>query len=179
MFRTRVGYAGGTIPDPTYRSIGDHTEVLQVEFDPGYVSYEGLLELFWTMHDPAARVYSTQYKSIVLATDEKQFQAAARSRTRTEALLCRPVLTEVRRLERFYLAEDYHQKYALRRDALLSDEVEAYYSTPEDFRESALAARLNGYAYGLGSALQLEREIDSYGLSESAQGHLRAIVTRG
>ncbi len=115
---------------------------------------------------------------MVLASDGRQLQAAARSRARAEALLGRPVLTEMRRLERFYLAEEYHQKHALRRDKLLSAEVAAYHPASAGFRESTLAARLNGFVYGLGSVSELEREIDSYGLSTPAEEHLRALVTR-
>lgn len=176
--RTRVGYAGGSTPDPTYRSIGDHTEVFQVDFDPARLSYEELLEIFWTEHDPSARAHSTQYKAMVLAGDDAQFEAARRSREAVVAGVTRPVLTEVRRLERFYVAEDYHQKYALRRDRLLSGEMHAHYPDEADFRESTAAARLNGYVYGIGSSLQLEREIESLGLSDAAQERLRTLVRR-
>ena len=178
MVRTRVGYAGGTTSDPTYRSIGDHTEVFQVDFDPEAVSYEELLELFWTAHDPTARPYSTQYKAMVLAAGDEQLRAATESRDELAARQGRPVLTEVRRLDRFYVAEDYHQKYALRRDRVLSSELHAHYPDEADFRESTAAARLNGYAYGLGSALQLEREIESLGLTPAGQERLRAVVKR-
>lgn len=176
--RTRVGYAGGSTPDPTYRSIGDHTEVFQVDFDPARLSYEELLEIFWTEHDPSARAHATQYKAMVLAGDDAQFEAARRSREAVVAGVTRPVLTEVRRLERFYVAEDYHQKYALRRDRLLSGEMHAHYPDEADFRESTAAARLNGYVYGIGSSLQLEREIESLGLSDAAQERLRTLVRR-
>lgn len=176
--RTRVGYAGGSTPDPTYRSIGDHTEVFQVDFDPERLSYEELLEIFWTEHDPSARAYSNQYKAMVLAGDDAQFEAARRSREAVVAGVTRPVLTEVRRLERFYVAEDYHQKYALRRDRLLSGEMHSHYPDEAHFRESTAAARLNGYVYGIGSSLQLEREIESLGLSDAAQERLRTLVRR-
>lgn len=165
-------------PDPTYRSIGDHTEVFQVDFDPERVSYEELLEVFWTEHDPTARPYSTQYKAMVLAHDEEQLAVARRSRDAVEARASRPVLTEIRTLDRFYVAEDYHQKYALRNDRLLAGEMRAHYPDEADFRESTAAARLNGYAYGLGSSLQLEGEIATLGLSEAGEERLRAIVRR-
>jgi len=173
-----VGYAGGTTPHPTYRSIGDHTEVFQVDFDPERVGYDELLEVFWTEHDPTARPYSTQYKAMVLAHDEAQLAAALRSREAVQARTSRPVLTEIRMLDRFYVAEDYHQKYALRRDRLLSAELHAHYPDEAGFRESTAAARLNGYAYGLGSVLQLEREIGLLGLSGEGQERVRAMVRR-
>lgn len=178
MVRTRVGYAGGTTADPTYRSIGDHTEVFQVDFDPARVSYEELLAVFWSEHDPTSRAFSTQYKAMVLAADEAQLEAALRSRDIVAERVSRPVLTEVRRLDRFYVAEDYHQKYALRRDRVLSADMRAHYPDEADFRDSTATARLNGYAYGLGSLLQLEREIGSFGLTEESEERLRSIVRR-
>jgi peptide-methionine (S)-S-oxide reductase len=173
-----VGYAGGTTADPTYRSIGDHAEVLQVDFDSAQVSYEDLLQVFWAEHDPSQRPYSTQYKAMVLAHDDAQYEAALRSRQALAARSSSPVLTDITRLQRFHVAEDYHQKYALRRDALLSAEMHAHYPDETQFRESTAAARLNGYAYGLGSVLQLEREIHSLGLSRRGESHLQSLVHR-
>lgn len=173
-----MGYAGGTTPDPTYRSIGDHTEVLQVDYDPARVGYEDLLQVFWAEHDPSKRPHSTQYKAMVLAHDDAQYAAALRSREALAARSSRPVLTDIARLQHFYVAEDYHQKYALRRDALLSAEMHAHYADERGFRESTAAARLNGYAYGLGSVLQLEHEVSSLGLSERGEGRLRSLVGR-
>ena len=134
--------------------------------------------MFWSEHDPGARAYSTQYKAMVLAAGEAHFEAAKRSLATIQTRATRPVMTEVRYLDRFYVAEDYHQKYALRRDRLLSGEMHAHYPDEAAFRESTAAARLNGYAYGLGSSLQLEREIGQLGLSEKAADHLQALVRR-
>lgn len=115
---------------------------------------------------------------MVLAHDELQLTAASRSREEVAARANRPVLTEVRMLDRFYVAEDYHQKYALRRDRVLFDEMHAFYPDEADFRESTAAARLNGYAYGLGSSLQLQRELGSLGLTPEAESRVRAMVRR-
>jgi peptide-methionine (S)-S-oxide reductase len=115
---------------------------------------------------------------MVLAGSDDQFESATRSRDALAARTSRPILTEIRRLERFYVAEDYHQKYALRRDKLLAADMQAHYPDEADFRESTAAARLNGYAYGLGSSLQLEREVESFGLSAASEERLRDIVRR-
>ncbi len=74
VVRTRVGYAGGEAPDPTYRRIQDHTEAIQIEYDPSITSYEELLEIFWESHDPTSRPYSRQYMSIVLYHNQEQRQ---------------------------------------------------------------------------------------------------------
>lgn len=177
MWHTRVGYAGGTTPDPTYRSIGDHTECFQVDFDPASISYEDLLQLFWTSHDPTRPAYSKQYASLVLAHDAGQLQRAETSRDRLESVLRRPVLTRIVPLERFYLAEDYHQKYYLRQDRVLVHDFRAAFEGDESaFRESTAAAHVNGYVGGDGTSAQVMREIDLLGLSDA--GRARLLETR-
>jgi peptide-methionine (S)-S-oxide reductase len=78
VVRTRVGYAGGTDPDPSYYSLGDHTEVVQVEYDPDALAYEDLLEVFWANHDPFSSPYKRQYRGVALAHDDAQREAAER-----------------------------------------------------------------------------------------------------
>lgn len=75
---------------------------------------------------------------------------------------------------RFYLAEDYHQKYHLRHERKLMRELA--HLSPRDFIDSHVAARLNGYAAGYGSAAQLDREVASYGLSPDGVAALTALV---
>lgn len=65
VIRTRVGYAGGKTDAPTYRHMGDHTETVQIDYDPGRITYEELLKIFWESHDPESRPYSVQYKNAV------------------------------------------------------------------------------------------------------------------
>lgn len=172
---TRVGYAGGTTPGPTYRSIGDHTETLQVDYDPAVITYEELLDVFWAAHRPTAPPHSVQYASRIFAHDEAQRLSAVASAERAAARLGR-VFTEVRPHERFYLAEDYHQKYRLRTDRTLSAEFARMYPDPADLRESTAAARVNGYLDGWGSRAELEADLAALGLSEEAAGRLRRAV---
>lgn len=77
---------------------------------------------------------------------------------------------------RFYLAEDYHQKYYLRHDSTLMRELADY--SPAQLRESTLAARLNGYVAGKGSRDRLRAEIDAFGLSPEAVLHLERVASR-
>lgn len=178
VVRTRVGYAGGTTADPTYRRIGDHTECIQVDFDPTRITFEELLGAFFEMHNPARPAYSTQYASLVLAHDDAQAEEALAVRADWAESLGTELYTRVRRLDRFFNAEDYHQKYGLRSDRQLMREFDAVYPSPDRFRESTAAARVNGYVYAGGSLVQLEREIESYGLSASAAERLQAIASR-
>lgn len=150
MWRTRVGYAGGTLEDPTYHRLGDHTEVFQVDFDPEQLAYESLLELVWESHDPFRMAHKTQYAPLILAHDDAQLRAARASAARLEAVRDRRVLTRIERLERFRLAEPYHQKWYLRQRQDLWHEFLRRYSGDEDaIRESTAAMRANAAAAGL------------------------------
>jgi peptide-methionine (S)-S-oxide reductase len=114
------GYAGGHAVQPSYEDVcrGDtgHAEVIQIEFDPGVVTYEALLQQFWEAHDPTTLNAQgpdegTQYRSIVLAVDAAQKAAAEQSRTAEQARRKDPITTEIVTLAKFYEAEAYHQDY--------------------------------------------------------------------
>ena len=173
MWRTRVGYAGGVTADPIYRRIGDHTECFQLDFAPDVVSYDELLDEFWSSHNPTRPAYSTQYASLILAHDADQMARAELSRDRLESILQRPVLTRIELLERFYVAEDYHQKYYLRQDRVLMNDFRAMFGQDEAaFRESVAAARANGFVAGEGTRRQLDAVLDELGLSDPARADL-------
>jgi peptide-methionine (S)-S-oxide reductase len=114
------GYAGGKTESPTYKEVcsGEtgHAEVLQIEFDPKKVSYEKLLEVFWLAHDPTTlnrqgNDVGTQYRSIILYSDEGQKAAAEKSKKAAQAQFDSPIVTEITPLKKFYRAEGYHQNY--------------------------------------------------------------------
>jgi methionine-S-sulfoxide reductase len=172
VVRTRVGYAGGTLENPTYHRLGDHTETLQIDYDPGRISYEKLLELFWSEHDPTSRAWSTQYKAAVFYHDDEQKRQAEESRERLAAKLKRRVFTEVIPFSRFYPAEAYHQKYYLRQNRRLLQELQRYYPQDAELMNSTAAARVNGYLGRFGTAEELKAEIDRIGLSEEAKREL-------
>ncbi len=110
VLSTTVGYSGGTTEHPNYEDIGDHTETIEIGFDPGIVSYEKLLDLFWREHDPTYKA-KTQYKSAIFTHDEKQFEAATKSRDERQGFSSTPIVTEIRPAGVFTKAEEYHQKY--------------------------------------------------------------------
>ena len=146
MVRTRVGYAGGTLDDPTYTNLGDHTETLQIDFDPNVITYEELLEIFWENHDPTQRAYSPQYQSMILTHNDEQYRLAMQSRDQRQAEMGRSILTIIKPIEKFYLAEDYHQKYYLRGRTALQKPLQEAYPEGIDWVDSTAAARLNGIA---------------------------------
>lgn len=117
---TRVGYTGGTTPDPTYEQVCSdatgHAEAIQVWFDPNVVSYSELLEAFWSMHDPTTPDrqgwdFGRQYRSSIFFHDADQERLAIASRDEHQRALAKPIVTEIVPASVFYDAEEYHQRY--------------------------------------------------------------------
>jgi len=177
VVRTRVGYAGGTSASPTYRNIGDHSETIQIVYDPTQISYEELLDVFWQGHNPVSRPWSRQYMSAIFYHDEAQRQLALASKAREEARRGREMYTEIIPAEAFYLAEAYHQKYRLRQMRDIVAEYQRIYPETRDFIDSTAVARVNGYLGGSGKLADLERELESLGLSPAGQKKLLDIVS--
>lgn len=147
VVRTRVGYAGGTNPDPTYHALGDHTEVFQVDYDPAVVSFTDLLDRAFRTHDPYSQPRKTQYQHIVFTASTVQ-RDALDSYLVAAGLDRDAIETRIEDLSRFCPAEDYHQKHSLRaRPPLLTPFEEAGYDDVA-IRESPAAAVLNAYAAG-------------------------------
>jgi len=121
---TRVGYAGGSVPNPTYEQVctdrTGHAEVVEVTYDESVVPYEQLLAVFWAEHDPTqlnrqGPDVGTQYRSVVFVEDDEQRRAAEASRDRVQERLSRPVVTQIEDAPPFWEAEDYHQRYLEKR----------------------------------------------------------------
>jgi len=107
---TVVGYAGGTKKNPIYTNLGDHSETIEINFDPSVISYKELLKHFWEEHDPTVP-QKTQYKSIIFYHNERQRREAQASRRQEEQKRSKKIATEIRPAGIFYKAEEYHQKY--------------------------------------------------------------------
>ena len=175
MIRTRVGYSGGTKVNPTYHSLGDHSETIQIEYDPDQISYEELLDVFWSTHNPTTPSWSRQYASFVFYHDEAQRELAVKTKAQQEAKKG-PLFTEIVPAGTFYPAEDYHQKYYLRNARDLMREFSAIYPNDDDFAASTAVARVNGYLGHNGTCEQLEKELNSLGLSTVGQDRLKQTV---
>jgi peptide-methionine (S)-S-oxide reductase len=117
-----VGYAGGDVPNPSYRQVSTgttgHAEVVQITYDPAVISYRELLEVFFSVHDPTTLNrqgpdVGPQYRSIILYHDDAQREAAEEViRELEESHVWEGrIVTEVAPLEAFYRAEEYHQEY--------------------------------------------------------------------
>lgn len=164
MIRTRVGYVGGTTKNPTYQKIGDYTEGLQIDFDPAVISYQKLLDTFWTDHFHCRRAFSKQYMKAVFYHDNTQKKLAENGLKQTQKRQGKKVTSQVLPVTDFYRAEDYHQKYMLRMDDKLMKLMGDQNITPEQFTDSTLAARLNGYAGGHGNKTTLKKQLEPLNL---------------
>jgi methionine-S-sulfoxide reductase len=153
-----VGYTGGSRENPTYRALGDHAESIEIDYDPGVISYRELLEIFWKSHDPTAPPWSRQYMSAIFYHNEEQKKLAVESMERQEAGTHRKIYTEIVPAARFYPAESYHQKYYLRQRPDLVNEFRTIYPA-ETFVDSTAAARVNGFLAGYGSYAALKADL--------------------
>ena len=124
VYSTSVGYAGGLTPNPTYEEVctglTGHNEVVRIVYDPGVVSYEDLLKVFWESHDPTQGMrqgndVGTQYRSGIYWHDDEQRALAGQSAAAYAARLREAgypaITTEILPAPEFYYAEDYHQQY--------------------------------------------------------------------
>jgi len=116
------GYAGGTSDAPSYESVSTgstgHAEVVQISFDPGTLSYQDILNAFWQAHDPTTvnrqgADVGSQYRSIILYHNDQQQRVAEESKQALgeSGYFESPVVTEVKPLDTFYPAEEYHHHY--------------------------------------------------------------------
>jgi peptide-methionine (S)-S-oxide reductase len=179
VIRTKVGYAGGTTTNPTYHNIGNYSETVQVDYDAHIVSYQQLLAAFWSFHDATYAPYSMQYRSAIFYTTERQQELANEYKQAEQIKLGKTIYTDIEPHTGFFVAEDYHQKYYLRQNSELVNELYAIYPNPVGFRDSTAVARLNGYAGGYGDLDTLKKNLDSFGLSESGKQTLLKIVEYG
>lgn len=122
VLKTQVGYAGGRRENPSYEQVCSdatgHAEVVWLEFDPAKISYETLVQHFFSLHDPTqlnrqGPDIGSQYRSVIFTYDDRQSELAAALRDGLK--LARPVVTQIVPAPAFWPAEEYHQKYLAKR----------------------------------------------------------------
>lgn len=180
VVRARVGYAGGTTEHPTYREMGDHSETVELGFDPEILSYEALLETFWNRHNPINinGYKGRQYQSLLLFRDRQQEEAFRRAKERMEAEKGRPLETEIVPFRGFHPAEPRHQKYYLKRYPDAIAKLSELYWSEEELTNSTLAARLNGLAKSFANRERLLRELSQWPIDPAVRDDLVALVRR-
>lgn len=114
------GYAGGELANPTYQQHGDHTETVDLSFDPDKVSYEALLRIFWNSHDitdgsGVAPDFGRSYRPAIFYHSAQQLATLERIKAELQKGLDRPIATEILPFKAFWPAEDYHQDFVKRK----------------------------------------------------------------
>ena len=124
VLNTTVGYTGGRTKNPLYEQVCSHTtghaEAVEVEFDPDQISYDKLLDLFFSIHDPTQKNrqgpdIGDQYRTAIFVQDDEQAKEAQASKEAHAKDFARPIVTEITPATTFYPAEDYHQRYLEKR----------------------------------------------------------------
>jgi peptide-methionine (S)-S-oxide reductase len=129
VLQTAVGYEGGKLENPNYRAVctdlTGHAEVVEIEYDPQQITYEQLLEAFFSLHDPTqlnrqGPDWGTQYRSVIFShsTEQAASAQATIARLNAEKRFPSPIVTQVVPAETFWRAEEYHQKYLEKRGAV-------------------------------------------------------------
>jgi peptide-methionine (S)-S-oxide reductase len=123
---TAVGYAGGTTENPSYADVCSdetgHAEVVHLEFDPSQISYDQLLDVFWSNHNPTTLNrqgpdVGTQYRSVIFyySLEQKAAAEASKQKLAASGKFNRPIVTQIEPAPNFWRAEEYHQRYLAKR----------------------------------------------------------------
>lgn len=176
VIRTRVGYSGGNSQNPTYTNMMDHTEVVQIDYDEDIITYDELLAIFWKNNIYKMKSLKVQYKSLILYHDKEQRTKALKSKDEKEKNENTHIYTDIEYIDKFYLAENYHQKYYLQSLRTVSNDIKKSYKNFNDFVDSKIAARLNGYIKGYGDINMLRHDLKTDLLSDKSKKRLISIV---
>ena len=124
VLSTSVGYMGGTLVNPTYEEVctdlTGHAEVVEVEYDPSKLQYKDLLEIFFTLHDPTqlnrqGPDVGTQYRSVIFYENEDDKSVSKDFMDTISTKYTKPIVTSLEKKTKYYVAEEYHQKYLEKR----------------------------------------------------------------
>ena len=162
VIRSRVGYSGGKLLDPTYRSMLDHTECIQVDFDPRILPLEHLVDLVFGQVDPFRSGWGKQYAHAIYFSPAQEV-VVRDAVTRCEALKGKgeKIAMTVELVGRFYNAEDYHQQYYLRNRPEVMRAV-GLHKDDTLLRESHQGMRLNSWLSGHGDLATALNEIETW-----------------
>ena len=120
IIKTKVGYIGGKTKNPTYGKVCSgktgHVEAVEIIFNKDKISYDELLDIFWKIHNPTTKNrqgldIGTQYNSVIFYHNEKQKALAEISKKEIQKKSGKKIVTQIKRIQNFWDAEEYHQKY--------------------------------------------------------------------
>lgn len=173
---TEVGYAGGDMPDPEYKNMGDHTEAVQIHYIPDIISFEELVEMFFDTQTCPHLNQSNQYRSILFYGDDEERNIILKIMEKKEKEMGGKFDTDIRPFKNFYAAENYHQKYYFKRIRKLYYDMKEIYNKEKEITMSTAVGHMNGYVHGHGNYELLKEEIHELGLTEEGNDLLIAFV---
>lgn len=154
--------------------MGDHTETVDVDYDPQETDYSALLKIFWKNHDPTSNC-TRQYMSAIFYHDEEQKFSAEKTLAAEQKRFSEPIKTSILPFKEFYEAENYHQKYLLQRHPALVNALDV--DPGEDLIRSHVAARINGYVGGYGTVARFDKEWKTWGITDKMADYIREQLT--
>lgn len=173
VMTTRVGYAGGTKSSPTYRNLGDHIETVDIQFNDE-TTFKDLLRFFFKSHNPTVK-YKRQYISAVLYHDEIQKATVESFLKEISKDYSKQIVTEIIPFVEFTDAEDYHQKYFLRKNDKILKELNL---NNKQIITSPLSCKLNAFCAGLGS-IEMLKSFNNFNLSDNSVKMIENIIRQG
>lgn len=172
VLRTQVGYAGGKSAAPTYWKKGEHIETVQVVFDPAQTGFPELLQHFLRWHQPAKPAWKRDYASAIIVQNEQQYALAREVLAGWKQQHRQKPQTLLLPFHPFFPAEKRQQKYYLRKQPALMEEVRPLFFSFEAFARSTAAARLNSFLAGYGDSESMERALSQLNLPEKTKNRL-------
>ena len=145
-----------------YQDLGDHTEAVNISYDPKKGTFQKLISLFWENHNPTIPSQQ-QYKSIIFYHDDEQRKIAQNSLVLAQRNTSNEIHTEIHPSEAYFVAENYHQKYILQQHPWLI--VALKIQTGDEFLRNHVCAKLNGYLAGYGELEEFDMIAEQLGLS--------------
>lgn len=178
VVRTRTGYAGGTTANPDYRRMGDHSEMVQIDYNPREISYGELLQVFWSHHNPVNinGYKGRQYLSLILFHNDEQERIIRETVNLMRQEKSGIEITEIQPYTVFYPAEGRHQKYYLKRFPDAIEKLRALYPANEVLEASTLASRLNGLAKGYANMERIRQELRTWPMCEPARTRIAETI---
>lgn len=157
--------------------MGDHTETIEIDFNPDIITFEEILHFFWKNHNSNRGSYrGRQYLSILLYHDEKQKESIFKVKKELEEMRQEEIQTEIAPYVEFTLAEERHQKYYLKRYPNAIEQLHSLYPSTQMIVDSRLAARLNGFVKGYGTLAGLKEEIMGWDINEDSMSKLLDVI---
>lgn len=169
VITTKVGYTGGSSKNPSYRNMGDHTETVEVTFDPSVIPYTTLLGFFWKNHNPFTKS-RPQYMSAIFCHGKHQLDEAIASKQEHQKHYAQPISTTIKLAEEFYNAEDYHQKYLLRQHPKFLKSLKL---SASNIINSYAAAKINAFINNDASSMHVDQVCKELGLSDEQKTYIR------